>query len=150
MNTKENLSLIYYLNLDQGNCLYVNFGLMELPDTNLWRVNSRNQAELSFIFVSSVGLPLWRSGKESSCSAGDAGVVGSIPGSGRSPGGGHYNPLQFYCLENAMDRGAWQAAVLGTVKSWTRLKPLSTHARVSRDAWLQGFTEGVFLSRTSF
>ena len=46
MNTKENLSLIYYLNLDQGNCLYVNFGLMELPDTNLWRVNSRNQAEL--------------------------------------------------------------------------------------------------------
>ena len=49
-----------------------------------------------------------------------------------------------------MDRGAWQAAVLGTVKSWTRLKPLSTHARVSRDAWLQGFTEGVLLSRTSF
>ena len=100
--------------------------------------------------MSSVGLPVWRSGKESSCSAGDAGVVGSIPGSGRSPGGGHYNPLQFYCLENAMDRGAWQAAVLGTVKSWTRLKPLSTHARVSRDAWLQGFTEGVLLSRTSF
>lgn len=49
VNTKENLSLIYYLNLDQGNYLYVNFGLMKLPDTNLWRVNSRNQAELSFL-----------------------------------------------------------------------------------------------------
>ena len=48
VNTKENLSLIYYLNLDQGNYLYVNFGLMKLPDTNLWRVHSRNQAELSF------------------------------------------------------------------------------------------------------
>lgn len=48
VNTKENLSLIYYLNLDQGNYLYVNFGLMKMPDTNLWRVNSRNQAELSF------------------------------------------------------------------------------------------------------
>lgn len=48
VNPKENLSLIYYLNLDQGNYLYVNFGLMKMPDTNLWRVNSRNQAELSF------------------------------------------------------------------------------------------------------
>ena len=48
VNPKENLSLIYYLNLDQGNYLYVNFGLMKMFDTNLWRVNSRNQAELSF------------------------------------------------------------------------------------------------------
>ena len=48
VNPKENLSLIYYLNLDQGNYLYVNFGLMKLLDTNLRRVNSRNQAELSF------------------------------------------------------------------------------------------------------
>ena len=48
VNPKENLSLIYYLNLDQGNYLYVNFGLMKMLDTNLWRVNSRNQAELSF------------------------------------------------------------------------------------------------------
>ena len=41
--------------------------------------------------------------------AGDAGDVGSIPGSGRSPGGGHGNSLQYSCLENPMDRGAWQA-----------------------------------------
>ena len=46
--------------------------------------------------------------KESTCNAGD---TGSIPGSGRSLGGGHGNPLQYSCLENAMDRGAWQATV---------------------------------------
>jgi len=48
-------------------------------------------------------------GKESACSAGDTGNVGSISGPGRSPGG---NPLQYSCLENSMDRGAWQAIQL--------------------------------------
>ena len=43
--------------------------------------------------------------------------VGSIPGSGRSPGGGHGNPLQYSCLENPMDRGAWQSTVHGVTKS---------------------------------
>ena len=47
-------------------------------------------------------------GKKSTCNAGD---VGSIPGLGRSPGGGHGNPLQYSCLENSMDRGAWQTKV---------------------------------------
>ena len=56
--------------------------------------------------------------KESACSAGDPGL---IPGSGRSPGGGNSNPLQSSCLENSMDRGAWQATVHGVAKSWTRL-----------------------------
>ena len=46
------------------------------------------------------------SGAEPACQARD---VGSIPGSGRSPGGGHGNPLQYSCLENPMDGGAWQA-----------------------------------------
>ena len=44
---------------------------------------------------------------------GDARDMGSIPGSGRSPGGGNGNPLQYSCLENAMDRGAWRATVHG-------------------------------------
>ena len=44
---------------------------------------------------------------------------GSIPGSGRSPGGGHGTPLQSSCLENPMDRGAWRAAVHGVAKRWT-------------------------------
>ena len=52
---------------------------------------------------------------------------GSIPGSGRSPGGGHGNPLQFSCLENLMNRRVWQATVHRVTKSQTRLKQLSTH-----------------------
>ena len=47
--------------------------------------------------------------KESACKAGDLGLV---PGLGRSPGGRHGNPLQYSCLENPMDRGAWQAACI--------------------------------------
>ena len=52
------------------------------------------------------GLRWGLSGKESACKAGDTGAMVSIPGSGRSPGGGHGNPLQYSCLENPMDRGA--------------------------------------------
>ena len=52
-------------------------------------------------------------GKESTCNAGD---LGSIPGSGRSPGEGNGNPLQYSCLENPMDRGAWQATVPGVAR----------------------------------
>ena len=48
--------------------------------------------------------------------------VGLIPGLGRSPGGGHGNPLQYSCLENPMDRGAWRATVRGVAQSWTGLK----------------------------
>ena len=51
------------------------------------------------------GLPWWLSGKESTCNAGDTEDMGSVPGWGRSPGGGNGNPLQYSCLGNAMDRG---------------------------------------------
>ena len=54
-------------------------------------------------------------GKESACNEGD---LGSIPGSARSPGEGNGNPLQYSCLKNPMDRGAWQATVHGVTKSW--------------------------------
>ena len=53
---------------------------------------------------------------------GDARDAGSIPGLGRSLGGGHGNPLQYSCLENPMDRGAWQATVHKAVKIQTRLR----------------------------
>ena len=53
--------------------------------------------------------------------AGDIGDAGSIPGSGRSLGEGNGNPLQYSCLENPMDRGAWAATVHGVAKSRTRL-----------------------------
>ena len=71
------------------------------------------------------GLPRWLSGKESAYNAGAAGDLGWIPRSGRSPGGGHGNPLPFSCLENPMDRGAWWATVHGVTKSWIRLKGYS-------------------------
>ena len=54
--------------------------------------------------------------------AGDIRDAGPAPESGRSPGGGHGNPLQYSCLENSTDRGAWQATVHGATKSQTRLK----------------------------
>ena len=53
-------------------------------------------------------------GKESACNAGD---MGSIPGLGRSPEEGNGNPLQYFCLENSTDRGAWQNTVHGVTKS---------------------------------
>ena len=58
---------------------------------------------------------------ESTESGRDAGDLGSIPGSGRSPGEGHGNPLQYPCLENSMDRGAWWAPAQGLAKIQTRL-----------------------------
>ena len=60
--------------------------------------------------------------------AGDARDAGSIPGLGRSLGGGHGNPLQYSCLENPMDRGAWRATVHGVAQSCTLLKWHSMHA----------------------
>ena len=59
------------------------------------------------------GLPQWLSGKESACNAGATGDAGLIPGSVRSPGGGHSDALQYSCLENPMDREAWRAEVHG-------------------------------------
>ena len=62
--------------------------------------------------------------------AGELGDVGSIPGSGRCPGGGNGNPLQYSCLQNPMDRGACWATVHSVAKSWTSLKRLGTYARL--------------------
>ena len=72
-----------------------------------------------------IGLPCWFSSKESTCNAGD---TGSVPGSRRCPGRRHGNPLQYSCLENPIDRGAWRATVQGS-PSRIQLKRLSTHAR---------------------
>ena len=65
-----------------------------------------------------MGFPCSSVGKESTCSTGDR---GSIPGLGRSPGEGNGNPLQYLCLENLMDTGAWWAAVHRVAKSWPQL-----------------------------
>ena len=69
--------------------------------------------------------------KNPPANARDVRDLGSIPGLGRSPGEGHDLPLQYSCLENPMDRGAWQAAAHGATKSGTRLNLLSTQAQGS-------------------
>ena len=65
-----------------------------------------------------VGFP---GGSDDKASASNAGRPGSIPGMGRSPGEGNGNSLQYSCLENSMDRGAWQVMVHGVAKSRTQL-----------------------------
>ena len=69
-----------------------------------------------------LGFPGGSNGKESACSAGDP---GSVSGSARSPGEGNGNPLQYSCLENAMEGGAWWASAPGVARSRTALKGLT-------------------------
>ena len=66
--------------------------------------------------------------KNPPASSGNTRDIGSVPQWGGSPRGGPGNPLQYFCLENPMDRGAWWATVHSVAKNWTRLKQLSTHA----------------------
>ena len=75
-------------------------------------------------------LPRWHSGKESACSSGDRDL---IPESGISLGWGYGNPLQYSCLENSLDRGAWWATVQRVAKSQTQPNWLNTH--IHRSAW---------------
>ena len=77
------------------------------------------------------GFPGGSEGKASACNVGDP---GSIPGSARSPGEGNGHPLQYSCLENPMDRGAWQATVHGVAKSRTRLSNFTCTFKVTKQA----------------
>ena len=106
------------------NLFYFSFRIFFFPPTftNLLNDMSKN------------GLPQWLLGKESFC---NAGAEDLIPGSGRSPGGRHGNPLQYSCLENPMGSLALQDTDHGIAKSWTRLKRLSTHAHMLKDAYKQ-------------
>ena len=76
-----------------------------------------------------LGFPGNTSGKKPTCQCRRHKRHGSLPGSGRSPGGGHGNPLQCSCLESPMDRGAWWATVDRVPKSQTWLKPLGMHTK---------------------
>ena len=69
--------------------------------------------------VSVRGFPSGSVGKESTCKEGEAGDLSSIPGLGRSSGGEQSNPLQYSCLENPMDNGAWRATVRRVAKNQT-------------------------------
>ena len=100
--------------------------------------------------VAPIGFPWWLRSKESTCNAEAAGDVGLIPGWERSPGGGHGNPLQYSCMENPMNRGAWWATVHRVAKSWTWLPRLSMHTHGSNGSngtdldcqWLHCVGEG--------
>ena len=116
------------------------FSFIEKKCLAHWQVNIfhllliQNRGHSISISVWESGFPGGTTGKEPICQCRRLNKHGLIPGSGRSPGGGHGNPLQYSCLENAMDRGAWWAIDHGVIKSWTRLKWLSMHAcRVSKD-----------------
>ena len=79
--------------------------------------------ELSPGITQGHGFPGGPDSKESACNVGDLGL---IPGLGRSPGGEHGNPLQYSCLENPMDRGAWRTTVQGAHKELDTTEQLST------------------------
>ena len=70
----------------------------------------------------------------------NVGDMGSIPGLGRSPGGGNGNPLQYFCLENPMDRGAWRATVQGVAKGSDTTERLKQQSRTTT---LSIYCEGV-------
>ena len=74
-----------------------------------------------------LGFPGGSDGKVSACNAGD---LGQIPGSGRSPGEGNGKALQYSCLETPMDGGAWRAIVHGVTENWTRLSDFTASLSV--------------------
>ena len=90
--------------------------LKHLAELLFWAQNHYPRTSSCEELLITFGVPWWLSSEESTCNAGD---VGLIPGSRRSPEGGHGNPLQYSCWENPMDRGARWAAVHGVTESDT-------------------------------
>ena len=83
-------------------------------------------SQIFCFFILKLGLLGDKVVKNPPANAEATGDAGSIPGSGRSPGVGNGNPLQYSCLENSMDRGVWQATIHGIARSWTQVSDLST------------------------
>ena len=105
--------------------LQVDFLPAERPGKHFTRTEGINNFDQQYHMpqVSQVALVV----KNPPANAGDLRDVSSIPGLGRSPGGGHGNPLQYSCLKNLMDRRVWKASVHWVTKSRTQLKQLSRH-----------------------
>ena len=118
-------------------CLYRLVGI-EMPDvlSSCWDLKKKTLICVSPVFII---FPGGWDGQESAYNAGDS---GPIPGSGRSPGEGNGNPLQYFCLENPMDRGAWQATVYRVAKSPTRL--IDFHLQ---SWWSLGWGRGTEIAR---
>ena len=90
-------------------------GDLEGWDRGGWEVQERGDI---CIHTTDLGFPGGSDGKESACNAGDLGLISGL---GRSPGEGNGNPLQYSCLENSMEKGAWWTTVHGVAKSQTQL-----------------------------
>ena len=128
---EKEVSVLYLFTLI--NDLFSLFGILILVCllllTMMFRANSfMDKISLIEIRTNKMGFQVVLVVKNLSANAGNVRDVSLIPGSGRSPGEGHGNPLQYSCLENPLDRGAWQATVHRVAKSWTRLKQLSMKA----------------------
>ena len=103
----------------EGNGNPLQYFCLENPmDRGAWQATvhavAKSQTQLTRLSSSSSS----SDGKVFACNVGD---LGSVPGSGRPLGDGNGNPLQYFCLENPMDRGVWWATVHGVAKSWTQL-----------------------------
>ena len=105
---------IYWFCFVENCCLFLAYGLVKQKQYFI---------QTNGFWASQVMLVV----KNQPANAGDMRDTVLIPGSGRSPGGGHGNPLQYSCLEKSMDRGAWQATVHGVTKSRTQLKQQHAH-----------------------
>ena len=115
----------FCLNTECWGLISVETGFCDVPLLIFVLVGSRvtgrsplnlNDLALNLCKIWFGGFPGALYGKESACNAGELSL---IPGSGRFPGVGNGNPLQYSCLENSMDRGAWQATVYRIAKRWT-------------------------------
>ena len=123
--------------------------LLEHPQPGFWQVTSHLWKEK----VEKANFPNGSVGQQSACNAGDRGNMGSIPGSGRSPGGGNGNPLQFSFLKNPMGQRAWQATPSGVAKKliWLSMHTClctrtHTHTQHSYSQLIQPF----FVSKMTF
>ena len=143
MDTTERLHFHFSLPcIGEGNGNPLQCSCLENPrDGGAWWVaiygvaQSRTQLKQLSSIHSLEGFPGSSDGKESACNKGDTGL---IPGSGRSPGGGHGSPLQYSCRENPLDRGAWRGG--GLYSPWghkaTEVTKHTTHRGREGDRWM--------------
>ena len=95
---------------------------------DLWFFHCFYSYPLTDLYIKGLHLSIHELGASQVANAGDIGDLGLIPGSGRSPGEEHDNPLRYSCLDKPMDRGVWWATVHGVTNSWTwRMQPRHMH-----------------------
>ena len=136
--------------LDVVPCLWLRINIQNMCfQTHNWlpkRYLCKFSLSLNLKHISTLSFPGGSEDKASACNAGDQ---GSTPGMGRSPGEGNSNPLQYSCLENPMDRGAWQATVHGVAKSQTRLSNFTSLSTIGKLRGMISFSKQPLISVTN-